>query len=263
MAFLGSFGKFLGKGLKGVSKAAGFIPGIGNVAGGVMGGLGELLEKGSKTKLGGLIGSTAGGLSGALGGLLGLGGGAAGGGGKLGTLAKMLGVGAAGASLYGGYKQSKKDSKYARALADEALENYRGARQMAQDRWASQSPLRDAFNFGAFNMADPTNPFSRGNMFQQPQPTIGTAGNLHRTDPGNQLGGLLGFTGGTGIGTEGNLRRTDPGTQLGGLLSLRQGGGRAPGEPTLRSRSVKGANVSGSQDRGRDREDDDEERKRF
>lgn len=234
MALFGSLGKFLGKGLKGVSKVAGIIPGVGSLAGGAMGGLGELLEKGSKTNLKGLLGSSAGGV---LGGLLGgIGGGAAGGGGTLGKLGSLLGLGLGGAQVYGDYKQSKKDSKYARALADEALENYRQARTMAQDNWAAKSPLRAAFNFGAFQMADPTNPFSRGSMFSQFAPMMQQQPQATDHVPG-QLGGLLGF---------------NPGM-----------GGRTPGTPTMRSRSVKGGMVNEAQDRGRDRMDTDEKMRAF
>ncbi len=252
MAFLGSFGKLLGKGLKGVSKVAGVIPGVGTLAGGAMGGLGELLEKGSKTNLGGFLGSAGGGaLSGTLSGLLGLGGGGEGGGGikgflsnaiggltgggeggsTVGSLGKLLGLGLGGAQVYGDYKQSKKDSKYARALADEALESYRSARTMAQDRWASQSPLRDAFNFGAFNMSDSTNPFSR-DLFSSFAPQA-----VQQTD-------------------------TAPG-YLGALMGTNTGG-RGIGAPTNRAASVKSGRNAQAQDRGRDRSrgDDDEMRLR-
>lgn len=75
MAFLGSFGKLLGKGLKGASQLAGLVPGVGTVVGAGMGGLGELFEKGSKTNLGGFMGSAGkGAIGGALSGLGGIGG---------------------------------------------------------------------------------------------------------------------------------------------------------------------------------------------
>ena len=78
MALFGSLGKWLGKGLKGVSKVASLIPGVGTIAGAAMGGLGELMESGTKTKLGGFLKSTAGGALGGYGGLAKLGGAALG-----------------------------------------------------------------------------------------------------------------------------------------------------------------------------------------
>lgn len=284
MAFLGSFGKWMGKGLKGVSKAAGIIPGIGTLAGAGLGGLGELMEKGSKTNLGGFLrSSAAGGLSGAAGGLLGklgLGGGdgiggflkkagsslLGGDGGGLGSLAKLLGIGLGGAATYGQYKQSKSDSKMARQLAQESLDNYRMARQQAQERWAAGSPLRDAFRFGAFQMADPTNPFSRGQMFQQFAPPApgqqiipGIGGNLGvtDTDPGRDMPiNPIAPNSGTIIPGLGIIQPTDmyPGRDL-------PMGGRGIGDPTMRAASVKGPMVSQSQDRGRDRSDADERRR--
>jgi hypothetical protein len=261
MALFGSLGKFLGKGLKGVSKAAGIIPGLGPLAGGALGGLGEIMEKGRKVNLKGFAGSTAGGaLSGLLGGIGGkvLGGGGGGGGiggflknalgglgdGKLfggggegggGGLAKLLGLGLGGAQMYGDYKQSKKDSKYSRQLAEEALGSYRQASQMAQDRWAEQSPLREAFNFGAFNMSDPTNPFSR-NIFGGMGPQApGQGPATMRTD-------------------------TEPGQMApNGLMAMVQNGGRTPGSPTMRSASVKSGRNAQAQDRGRDRMRDDQD----
>jgi len=202
MSFFGKIGGFL----KGAGKVAGLIPGVGGIAGGLAGKLGSLLQGG--------------------------GGGGEGGGGGLSGMLKLLMGGAGAATAYGDYKQSKKDSKYARALADESLANYRQARQHAQDRWAEQSPLRDAFNYGAFNVSDPTNPFSRGQQtFSQFAPQQGAP----PFDPSSTQ---------NTIGTGGAPN---------GLMSMLQRGGRTPGRPTMRSASVKSGRNNQDQDRGRDR----------
>lgn len=206
MAFLGSFGEFLGGGLKGLSRVAGAIPGVGTAIGTGMGGLGELLQKGSKTNLGGFLGSSAGGaLSGLIGAgagklssLLGLGGGGGGIGGALGGflgsggggLGKLLGLGGGvltAKMLKDQYEEAQADKKMARQLAGESLESYRNAVSGAQDRYNMNSPLRDAFRMGALSFSDPSNPFSR-DLFATQRGQLQMETNQQKRD-GKQQGG--------------------------------------------------------------------------
>ena len=244
MAFLGSFGKIAGKGLKLASKGAGFIPGVGTLAAAGMGGLGELLEKGNRTNLKGFLGSTAGGALGGLSGRLirgaggisglagklGLGGegglgGLLGTGSKLKDMLKLGGMALGGKQMYDASKQSKADSAMARQLAQQSMRAYQDAMQGAQDRYNQNSPLRDMFRQGVQNFADPNNPFARQMPQQrQIQPNLwATMG--HPPVP-------LGFN---PMGQQ----RQNP---LTGMLG---GAGRTA--------SVKGPNVSMMQDEGRDR----------
>lgn len=213
------------------------------------------------------------------------------GGSTLGTLAN---VGKLGMGIYGAVegakqaKQSKKDSKVARQLAQEALEMYRKSAEDAQARYNMNSPLRDAFRFGAMNFGDPTNPFSRGGpggMFSGFQPQYEGAG-PNPTQGQNQLmnmmqkGGVFGSFAPGGGGQQnpgigplttqpgGQVPPFNPGTQgnmgPGGqflppanagpmmdFLAAMRGGARGGGAG--RTRSMKGPGINRAQDKGRDR----------
>ena len=170
MALFGSLGKWLGKGLGGLSKVSSAIPGVGAALGGAMGGIGQLFEKGDRVNFGDIAGGTAGGmLSGAAGsnsGIMGklFGGG---GGGGLGNILGLAGAGIGAHSIYQGNKQQNADRKQARQLAQESLSGFRDMRQGAENRYGLNSPMRDAFRSGIMNAQDPTNPFARSGMFDQ------------------------------------------------------------------------------------------------
>ena len=133
------------------------IPTIGvgtmlGLAGGGGGGIGSIFEKLKGGKAGGALKSGAGLLAskGGAGGLLKTG---------LGLLTGYQG--------YKGAQQAGRDQATAREHANSASELQLQAARVAQDRYNMNSPLRDAFRLGAFNMADPTNPFARENIFSQ------------------------------------------------------------------------------------------------
>lgn len=99
--------KSIGKGLGAIGKVASFIPGVGNVAGGVLGGLGALAEgKG----IGGAL--TAGAAN------------AIPGGGVLKTIGKALPLVSAGASMLSGYQKNKQANKAANAAGGIMRQQY-------------------------------------------------------------------------------------------------------------------------------------------
>ena len=234
MALFGSLGKWLGKGLKGVSKVAGFIPGVGTIAGAAMGGLGELMEKGSKTNFGNFLKSTAGG---AMGGFMG---GAVKGAGFLGTAKNLIAGGGLGKILGGaglaagagavakGAKSMKKDQKKARELAGMSEGLYGQMAQGATDRYAENDAMRQAFRHGVMNGADPSNPFARKGAFDQFQ-SLATQ-DIAAADP---------------------ARTAQPrNATLGSMM-----GGRKIGDPVNRGASRKGVPNNQKMDRGYDERD--------
>jgi hypothetical protein len=229
-----------GLGVLGIGPLSGALGGVGGALKGAASSVGGAL-KGQLGSLGKQVGMEA----------LGMGGGEGGGGGISGflggDLGKLLMGGLTGASTYGNYKQSKKDSKQARQIAEQAMQQYQMAGDHAANRWQSMSPLRNAFMQGAFNMADPTNPFSRGQMFQQMAPG------------GLPLGQKPDIKVGTPTATD-PPGGDQPFTPRGMLMG--QMGGRALGQPQMRAASVKAPYVARAQDRGRDRMDEDMEMRR-
>lgn len=102
--------------------------------------------------------------------LLGAAMGAAHGGGWKGALKGAAGLGAAAVSaaeLAKNVKGANADSKTAHGLADRSTELANQASASANKQYGLNSPLRDAFRFGAMNFGDPTNPFDRSNQFAQ------------------------------------------------------------------------------------------------
>jgi len=257
-AAAGATGGQLG-GLMGIGKAAGGAAASaagagGAAASGAAGTVGTVASGVSKAGKVGNAWNTIKGVAGGLDGKEGFG---------VGDAIKIGGAIVGGKEIASNAKQSKKDSKYARALADEALANYREARTFAQDRWKEQSPLRDAFNYGAFKMSDSTNPFSR-DLFSQfgPQAPGAGAAPIPPGPPGPQHPGLMGMIQGQAPqgmappqGPQGMMPPPGPGI-MGQLQQMLQGG-RVPGQPTSRSASVNSGGNAAAQDRGRDRMRDD------
>jgi len=236
MALFGSLGKWLGKGLKGASKVAGFIPGVGTAIGAGMGGLGEFMESGTKTNFGDFLKSTAGGAMGGLAGGAVKGAGLLGGlknfatGGGLGALMKGGAAVLGGKALWDANKQMGKDQQQARDFANQSAGLFGKMQQGAEDRYGLNSPLRNAFRFGVLNAQDPTNPFGRGDMFAKFQSQL-------QQETGNQ---------------QTQARSAVPREQ-GGLGKML--GGRKPGAPVSRTASSKGVRDDRRDDRGRDSRD--------
>ena len=69
--------------------------------------------------------------------------------------------GAAAGLLSGAPQQAERDSSRARQLTNQSIGTAQRGAQGAVHQFGLNSPLRDAFRFGALQQMDPTNPFSR------------------------------------------------------------------------------------------------------